>query len=213
MGGEASWLQGAHDKAGVAGRAPRSKHPMVASLFLQLSVLPWQLYGHFRAAWFLLFSCIFQHAQLCRWNGREGEPASSQTFLPAFITCTCWGRGHQMSPLLPPPLPQPFYGGSGSTRLSVWEEMVVSCLLCKLPLNLFAPSEGRMGAKLGGVLFPLPLISPAPLSVSKVSWKECSPLFFQDLKWPLTTATKGANKKLFSHHKHVCWLSLRAPLG
>lgn len=113
----------------------------------------------------------------------------------------------------PPPSSQPFYGGSGSTRLSVWEEMVVSCLLCKLPLNLFAPSEGRMGAKLGGVLFPLPLISPAPLSVSKVSWKECSPLFFQDLKWPLTTATKGANKKLFSHHKHVCWLSLRAPLG
>lgn len=105
VGGEASWLQGAHDKAGVAGRAPRSKHPMVASLFLQLSVLPWQLYGHFRAAWFLLFSCIFQHAQLCRWNGREGEPASSQTFLPAFITCTCWGRGHQMSPLLPPPPP------------------------------------------------------------------------------------------------------------
>lgn len=123
------------------------------------------------------------------------------------------GEGIKCPLSSPPPSPQPFYGGSGSTRLSVWEEMVVSCLLCKLPLNLFAPSEGRMGAKLGGVLFPLPLISPAPLSVSKVSWKECSPLFFQDLKWPLTTATKGANKKLFSHHKHVCWLSLRAPLG
>lgn len=203
-----SQLQGAHDKAGVAGRAPHSKHPLVASLFLQLLVLPWQLYCQFRAAWCLIFPCIFQHAQLCRWNGRKEEPASSQTSLLAFITCTCWGRGHQMYPLHPF---QILCDGSGSTRPSVWEEMVVSCLLCKLPLSRFAPSEGRMGTKVGDVLFPLPLISPVPLS--RMFWKECSPLFFQDLKWPLTTATKGANKKLLSRHKPVCWLSLRAPLG
>lgn len=79
--GEVSCLEGALDKAGVMGGAPCSIRPILASPFLCLLVLPWQLYGRFQVAW-SLFSCIFQLAQLCRGKGRKGESASGPDLPP-----------------------------------------------------------------------------------------------------------------------------------
>lgn len=55
-----------------------------------------------------------------------------------------------------------------------------------------APSEGREDAEVGGLLFPLPFLSPFS---AESGLEEGSPLSFRDLKGPVQLSTKGADKK------------------